>query len=242
MSALSVEAFVAQQEKYAWRRKILNVVLRQVGFRFLAKVEASGLDNVPLSGPTILMMNHISLLDPFACVGVITKRLVVPMSKIENMRLPVFSTLFRWYGIYTVNRGEVDRKALMNSVELLKSGQMILLAPEGTRHPEGLSRPKDGLAWVATKADATILPAAVSGKVDFKARWKRLKRAQVHVSFGRPFKFKADGQKRVPRDILQKMMDEAMYQLALAQPDSRLRGVYSDLSQVTTEYLEFVET
>ncbi|NOG52206.1 MAG: hypothetical protein HND48_24300 [Chloroflexi bacterium] len=78
-----------------------------------------------------------------------------------------------WYGAYKVHRGVVDREALMNSIALLKSGLMILIAPEGTRSPHGLQEPKDGMTYVATKADAVILPAGLSGAQHFKHRFPR---------------------------------------------------------------------
>jgi 1-acyl-sn-glycerol-3-phosphate acyltransferase len=169
----------------------------------------------------------------------VKRRFVIPMTKVENLENPFIAPFVRWWGSYSINRDEIDRKALMNSIELLKSGQLILIAPEGTRHPEGLSQPKDGFAYIATKADAIIIPAAISGAVGWQSAFK-LKRPRIRVNFGHPFKFKTDDKGRVPRDLLTPMMDEAMYQLALAVQDETRRGVYSDLSKATTEHLEFV--
>jgi 1-acyl-sn-glycerol-3-phosphate acyltransferase len=237
----SFQTYIAEQDKFAWRRRILRGVIRTIGFRLLARVDSTGLENIPPRGPAILMMNHISMLDPVACMGLVTSRFVIPMSKIENLRVPILSAFVRFWGAYTVDRDQVDRAALMNSIELLKSGQLILIAPEGTRHPEGLARPKEGMTYIAIKSDAVIIPTAVSGAIDFKQRWKRLRRAYACVSFGRPFRFKAEGRKRIPRDEMRQMTEEAMYQLALTQPDPDLRGVYSDLDQATTDTLEFID-
>jgi 1-acyl-sn-glycerol-3-phosphate acyltransferase len=236
----SVQAFVALQPKLAWRRRLVRGVIRGLGFGVLWRVYVTGTENIPASGPAILMMNHISLLDPILCMGAVTHRFVIPMTKIENARNPLFGPFVRLWGSYSINRGEVDRTALTNSIELLKSGQLILVAPEGTRHPEGLSRPKDGLAYIATKADAVIIPSAISGAVGWQAKMKRLQRPKIHVHFGQAFKFKTGGRARVPREELSEMMEEAMYQLAMAVTDETRRGVYSDLSQATTRHLEFI--
>ncbi|MDX2140060.1 MAG: lysophospholipid acyltransferase family protein [Chloroflexota bacterium] len=236
----SVQEYVARQPSYTWKRNIIRALIRTIGFHVLADVRVYGVENIPTSGPTILMMNHIGLADPVVCMGAVTQRFVVPMSKIENLSNPLLAPFVRWWGAYTVNRDEVDRKALMNSIELIKSGQLILIAPEGTRNPTGLVRPKDGLAFVATKANAVIVPAAVSGSQHFTSSIKRLRRAPISVTFGKPFRFKTTPGERVPRETLQAMSEEAMYQLALAQPDVALRGVYTDTSKATTEYLEFV--
>jgi 1-acyl-sn-glycerol-3-phosphate acyltransferase len=237
----SVQDYVEKQPRIAWRRTAMRTFIRIVGFRILWRVEVTGGDNVPDSGPAIIMMNHISALDPILVMGAVTNRFVIPMTKIENTRNPLLRFLVNWWGSYTVNRGEVDRKALVNSIELVKSGQMILIAPEGHRHPEGLAEAKDGLAYVATKANAVIIPTAISGAVGWKEKMFGLQRPRINVNFGRPFRFKVNEAKRVPRDELAEMSHEAMYQLALAVKDETRRGFYSDVSKATTYHLEFVE-
>ncbi len=235
----SVQEFVAMQPKFAWRRRLMRSFIDFV-FNIVFKVEITGLENVPLNGSSLLMMNHITLLDPVLCMGFVKQRFVIPMTKVENLENPILAPFVKWWGSYSINRGEIDRKALMNSIELLKSGQLILIAPEGHRHPEGLSQPKDGFAYIATKADAVIIPAAISGAVGWIDNLKHLKRTSITVNFGKPFKFKTGANGRAAREALTPMMDEAMYQLSAAVTDETKRGVYSDLSKTTTEYLEFV--
>jgi 1-acyl-sn-glycerol-3-phosphate acyltransferase len=239
MSA-SVQEYVARQPSLTWRRELLRGFIRALGFRVLWNVDVTGRENIPSGGPAIIMMNHISALDPILCMGAVTNRFVIPMTKVENTRNPFLGFFVWWWGSYSVNRGEVDRKALVNSIELVKNGQLILIAPEGTRHPEGLAEAKDGLAYVATKANAVIIPTGISGAVGWKEKMLRFQRPRINVNFGHPFRFKTNGQERVPREALTAMSHEAMYQLALAVKDETRRGFYSDLSKATTEYLEFI--
>lgn len=236
----SVQAYVERQPSLAWRRSLMRGFIRFLGFRILWKVTVTGEENIPDSGPAILMMNHISLLDPVLCMGAVMNRFVIPMSKIENMRNPLLSPFIRFWGAYAISRGEVDRRALTNSIELLKSGQLILIAPEGTRQPGGLARPKEGMAYIATKANAVIVPAAISGAKGWQSNLKRLKRTHINVNFGPPFRFNPPENTRAAREALPAMMEEAMYQLALAVTDPDGRGVYADTSQATTQYLSFL--
>ena len=234
----SVQEFVAMQPKFTWRRRLMRGLINLV-FNALFRWEVTGLENIPTEGSSLLMINHITLLDPILCMGAVKSRFVIPMTKVENLENPLTAPFVLWWGSYSINRGEIDRKALMNSIELLKSGQLILIAPEGHRHPEGLSQPKDGFAYIATKADAAIIPATINGAVGWQRAFK-LQRPHIRVNFGKPFKFKTGPNGRVRRDDLTAMMDEAMYQLAIAVTDETRRGVYSDLSKATTEHLEFV--
>jgi 1-acyl-sn-glycerol-3-phosphate acyltransferase len=69
----------------------------------------------------------------------------------------------------------------------------------------------------------------------FSKRWRQ---PGVHVRFGRPFHYRPE-LKRAGRDLLSKMLDEAMYRLAAIIPENR-RGVYSDLSRATQDTLEIL--
>ncbi len=234
-----VQAYIKRQPSLAWRREIFLFILRAV-VRVLIKFTVTGKENIPRSGPTILMMNHIAAIDPGLCMGAVTSRYVIPMSKIENFKAWNMGPFLWFYGAYSIRRGEVDREAIMNSIALLQSGAIILIAPEGTRHPEGMAEAKEGMAYLATKADAMILPTAISGAQHFKDNFGRLRRTPIQINFGKPFRFKTEGLGRIRHPELEVMTREAMYQLSMAQTDPALRGVYSDLSKATTDTLEFV--
>jgi 1-acyl-sn-glycerol-3-phosphate acyltransferase len=237
----TVAEYVARQQTPAirWRRQIMRTLIRQIPMRAM-KLTITGEEHIPDTGPVIMMMNHISALDPGLIMGTVTNRFVVPMTKIENTEFLLGKLTIWWWDAYTVRRGEVDRSALTNSIELLKSGQCILIAPEGTRQKEGLARPKEGLTYVATKADAVIVPTAISGAIGWKEKWKHLQRPEIDINFGPAFKFKTEGRKRIPREELNEMTEEAMYQLSMAVTDPALRGIYSDLSKASARFLEFI--
>ena len=238
---LSIEEFIARQGEYEKNRRMMYPLFRSL-MSLICHVEVQGLHNIPRDGVTSLMINHVSFLDPLVVTASIPFRHTISLSKAENFKIPLVSWLLAQWGNYPINRGEFDRKALLQTIELMKTGQLLLMAPEGTRRAEGLQPGKDGLAFVATKADAVIVPTAICGGEDWKARIKRLRRAYAKVVFGRPFRFRADGQSRIPRPQLSQMINEAMYQLAITIPDeyAHLRGHYSDVENATTDLLDFV--
>lgn len=240
METATTDTYATHQSRYRWRRFLLRGLIRTVGYTFLARVTSTGKENIPDDGPCILMMSHISAIDPVVCMGEVTNRYVIPMTKVENTENRLLRMMVWWWGAYTIDRDAVDRQALATSIALLEAGNMILIAPEGTRHPDGLGEGKDGMTYIATKSNAVIVPAAMSDTHTFRDRWKTRKRALAHVSFGRPFRFKTNGRGRIPRPELRQMTREAMYQLAIAQRDPSLRGVYADIENATTDTLEFV--
>lgn len=193
----SVQAYVARQPSLARQRRIMRGIATGV-FSALTRLRFTGTEYIPQEGGCIIMINHASLLDPVLPMIASSKRFVVPMTKIENMHNPILGPLIRMWGSYAITRGEVDRTALISSIELIKSGQMILIAPEGTRHKEGLATPKDGFAFVATKANAIVQPAVIYGTENWMKRVLTLQRPHLHVDFGQPFRFKV-GEARASR-------------------------------------------
>jgi 1-acyl-sn-glycerol-3-phosphate acyltransferase len=220
-------------------RRVLRFLIRSIGFTLLAKLDhAEGLENVPVSGPAILMINHIAFIDPIVVLHIVPRN-IVPLAKIEVYSYPVVGIFPRLWGVIPVRREEVDRRAVQQVQQVLQAGEIVLVAPEGTRSPS-LTPGKEGVAYLALRSGAPIVPVAIDGTVGFPAlRFSSTWRQHgAVVKFGRPFRFKPlHG--RADREVLRKMTDEAMYILAGALPPHR-RGVYADLTRATQETIEWL--
>ena len=218
-------------------QRAINAILRAL-FKILLRCQVTGLENIPANGPAILIMNHVSFLDPFLACGLMHRPVIV-MSKAENYLIPVFNFVIKLYGSFPVRRGEIDRRALRRSLEVLEEGKILLLAPEGTRSPtHSLQEGKDGMAFVALRSGAAVVPLAISGSENFKHDVKRLRRTPIRLVFGPPFHLRPESKGRIQRAELHHMTDEAMYVLATLLPPE-YRGVYSDLSAATQRYVQF---
>lgn len=145
--------------------KIFRFLLRVI-YRILFRLNAVGTEHVPVEGPVIIASNHISLLDPPA-VGVLIKRQVHFMAKEELFKVPVLGSLIRSFGAYPVKRGGVSIDAIKSSINLLKSGKMMGVFPEGTRQkaddPAAAAGAKKGTAMIALRSNATVVPVAIVG-------------------------------------------------------------------------------
>lgn len=217
-------------------RRVLRWLIDHIAWRWLAKIDrVEGLENLPPTGPAILMINHIAFIDPIVVLGNLPRN-IVPMAKVEVYWIPVWG-IFPWlWDVIPVRRGEADREALMRALAVLRAGEIVLVAPQGTRQ-KSLGRAKEGIAYLAHKSGAPIVPAAIEGTEGFpslsRQRWSQ---PGAVVTLGKPFRFKpAAG--RLPREALRQMTDEAMYRLAAMLPEGR-RGVYADLSKATSDYIE----
>jgi len=226
---------VYDHARYEPMRRILRWAITNFGFRCLAKVDRiTGLENVPTTGPAILMINHIAFVDPIVVLGNLPRN-VVPLAKAEASKIPIWGIFPSLWGVIPVHRGELDREALMQALAVLAAGETILVAPEGTRH-SAIHDVKEGVAYLAYKSGAPIVPVAVEGTPGFPTlSRKRWKQGGAIVNFGPSFRLKpVTG--RVPRAALKQMTDEAMYRLAALLPVER-RGIYEDLSKATSDYI-----
>ena len=226
-------------KSYAWRRRLCRLAMR-VAFPIVAPIHSiKGLENIPSSGPVLLCYNHINLIDPILILHVL-KRDAVPLAKIEVMSYPVVGVFPRLYGAITVRRGEVDRRALKLSLEVLQQNEMLVVAPEGTRS-DALIKGKAGTAFLAFNAGSPpIVPIGIDNTIGyptfpFSHRWRQ---PGADIAFGRPFRFRM-GTSRPGKEEMERMTDEMMYTISALLPPHR-RGVYADLTKTTQETLEWL--
>jgi 1-acyl-sn-glycerol-3-phosphate acyltransferase len=222
--------------RFEGRRKILRWLIHQIGYRLLARFDsAENAEYLPANGSAIVIFNHIAFIDPIVVLSILPRN-AVPLARHDVFGVPGWGIFPRLWDVVPVRRNEVDRDALRKSLAVLDAGEVLLVAPEGTRNPS-LQRAKAGLAYLAMKSGAPIVPVAIEGTEGYPTLIiGKNDLAPVTVRLGRPFRYK---EFEVDRDRLRKMTDEAMYVLAGMLPEER-RGVYSDLSRATTTTIEML--
>jgi len=220
-------------------RKILRFIITHFAFHVLAKVDRiEGVENIPAKGPAIIIYNHIAFVDPVIILGKLPRN-VVPLAKQEVYEYPIWGIFPKLWQVIPVRRGEFDRTAIRKALQVLDAGEILLIAPEGTRNPS-LRDAKVGVAYLATRTGAPIIPAAVCGSKGFPTKdLNRWRQPGAVIKLGKPFRFRTGGQ-RVGREGLRRMTDEAMYILAGLLPEE-LRGEYSDMDKATTDTIEYLE-
>jgi 1-acyl-sn-glycerol-3-phosphate acyltransferase len=205
--------------------RVANRALRVAGPLWV-DLNVQGLELVPRTGPLIVAINHSSFIDPML-VGAVMPRDVVMMAKAEAFHEPFLGPLVTWYGAFPIHRGAVDREALKKALDVLRSGEALLMAPEGTRSSDGQLQPGyDGLALIALRAHTAILPFAIAGARPFSTNFRQFKRTRVCINIGQPYEPVLDAAKP-GRERMAALTDDLMLRLArLLPPDQR--GLYSE--------------
>lgn len=159
-------------------------------------VEGSG--RVDWSKPYVLVANHQSVID----IAVLFRAVPVPLHfllKQEMTRMPFVNWYAKAMGMVFIPRD--DRRAatasLQRSAELVRSGAVLCIFPEGTRSRDGtLGQFKPGAFQTAIAAGAQVIPVALegTGAVLPPEGLFRVTPGPMRVRFGDPLALEADGQ------------------------------------------------
>lgn len=205
---------------------VLRVILRFV-LLLLGSMTVYGRENVPERGPYILVVNHMSKADPPLLFLALPPMRLRFFAGEKWERHPLFGPIMKIAGVIYINRGEVDRKALREAMDAIRNGSIFGLAPEGTRSKVGhLIEAKDGAAYLASRVNVPILPAAVTNTDVLGANVKRLRRTHMEVHFGKPFYLPELGRRAKGRE-LEAYTHLIMVHIASLLPE-RYHGYYAD--------------
>ncbi|MDZ4159559.1 MAG: lysophospholipid acyltransferase family protein [Anaerolineaceae bacterium] len=206
--------------------------------RILCRIDDTQLVSVPPSGPLILVANHINFLEIPVIITHLQPRQVTGLIKKESFDNPFFNMLFNMWGGISIRRGEADLEAFRRALIALAKGQILAIAPEGTRSGTGkLNKGNPGVVLLALRSRAPILPMGYYGSEQFWTKIRAFKRTDFKIVVGSPFTIRDPGT-QLSRPVRHQITDEIMYQLAALLPP-RYRGHYADLSQATETYLVF---
>lgn len=216
----SAASYKADPRVYRFLRFLISAALRLV-----YDYRVTGRENVPPEGPAIVAVNHLHLFDPLVLAPAIPRQVItLAADKWEGKGL--VGWFLRVAGTIFIRRGEVDRHALYSCLRVLGEGQVLTIAPEGTRSStHALQRAKPGIAYLAARSGAPIVPVTVWG-TDRLGDWKRLKRPTCRVVVGKPFRL-PQIKGRLSTDELQRLADLVMLRIGLELPAS-YRGVYAE--------------
>lgn len=162
-------------------------------FKIYGRLEIIGKEHVPLSGPVILVSNHISYLDP-PLMGCALPRIGAFIAKADLWNNKFLAFIMPLLNVFPINPGTADLASLRKSLQVLESGMLLGLFPEGTRSKTGQLLPGEkGIAFLVKKSGAPILPMALIGSNKMLPLGaKRLYRAKLKVAFGEPIFFTPD--------------------------------------------------
>jgi 1-acyl-sn-glycerol-3-phosphate acyltransferase len=204
----------------------------------ICRVEHEQLERIPFHGPLIMVSNHINFLDVPVLYTRLQPRQITGFAKLETWNNPALGFLADMWGAIPIRRGEVDINAMRKALRALESGEILGIAPEGTRSGDGRLQPgQPGVVSLALRSGAPVMPFGFYGSEKFRDNLNKFQRTDFQIVVGNPF-YLDDLGKRITSYIRQEMIDEIMYQISALLP-LEYRGHYSDLHAATETYLKF---
>lgn len=166
----------------------------------LARIDLAGTENIPRSGPAIVVANHRSYFDPAVWILAVFEGGRNPrgLGKKEVLDAPLIGPLVKASGAIRVDREGGGHEAYEAAEEALRGGEVVIIAPQGTI-PRGQEffeprlQGKTGAARLAAATGAPVIPMGVWGTERVWPRSSRLpdlrrvlQRPEVRVRVGPP--------------------------------------------------------
>jgi len=198
--------------------KLFKHVLLGPGLKVYYRPWAEGIENVPAHGGAILASNHLSFSDS-VFLPLVLKRKVVFLGKAEyftgkGVKGVATRAFMQGVGTIPVHRGggKASEAALRTGMQVLGSGELLGIYPEGTRSPDGrLYRGKTGVARLAIEAGVPIIPVAMIGTDVAQPVGQRVpSREDIGVRIGEPIHITAYRGRQEDRDALRELTDTVM--------------------------------
>lgn len=220
-------------KKYPWPRRqfiraLLSLGIDVVG-AILTRWQVSGKQNIPDSGPLLIVGNHFSFLDTVAPIHATDW----PIEFIGDFEMPNAPSLMRifpnaWKTL-KIEQGTPNFEALRASEAILAQDGVLVIYPEGHVHDGPLNSALPGAAYMALHTGVPILPIGTITDNDwklFKTITEEKRRLRVFTKIGKVFgPLKSENPDRPSRNEIRLAGDLIMTRIAALLP-KEFRGKF----------------
>jgi 1-acyl-sn-glycerol-3-phosphate acyltransferase len=183
----SREEIPALRRRYSWKLRFVdrfNRFLCRVWYR----LRREGPCTIPADGPVIITANHTCTGDPMMiCAGCDYRPISFVIAR-EFANIPIGGWFVRLIRCIPVSRGARDMSATKASLQRLRDGDALAIFIEGRIPAPGEpADPKDGVAVLALRTGAPVIPVHLSGNKYRESIFGGLiARHRTRVRFGAP--------------------------------------------------------
>jgi 1-acyl-sn-glycerol-3-phosphate acyltransferase len=223
--------------RHPFRRRLLfsaGKVLQPL----LSRTRVNGRENIPKTGPLIIVGNHSAYIEAVLMVMAMPE----PIELMASSDIPLrgsFTFLQGWYGFIGINRGEIDRAGLKSTTDLLNAGGRVGIFPEGGVWDRRIGDARLGVAYVSQQTQAPILPMGFGGLIGAIYKITHFQRPILNVNIGKllppvPTSDNYRERKALAKEASDRIM-ESIYALVPASDEiSQLADRHEDYEFVVT--------
>ncbi|MGA0210484.1 MAG: lysophospholipid acyltransferase family protein [Pontimonas sp.] len=181
----------------------------------------TGLENVPRTGPIIVVCNHLSFVDSIFLPLMIDRQMAFLAKSDYFTGKGLKGWLVRFFmtsaGQLPIDRtgGKASEASLNAGLQILAEGGVLAIYPEGTRSPDGrMYRGRTGVARMILEAHVPVIPAAVIGTEKVMPLGSTIPKVhKVGVVIGKPLDFSRFEGMESDRFVLRSITDEIIYEM-----------------------------
>jgi 1-acyl-sn-glycerol-3-phosphate acyltransferase len=209
------------------RRRAVRWTLRQMArlaFFLISDLKIEGRENIPETGPAILVANHFHYADPVAVMRLSRRQIEFVGGNRFFVGPKYLHALPKLWGFIPAFRGGYSRSTLEAALAVLEQGGLVALFPEGGAWSQVLRPARPGAAYLAHFSGARIIPVGLSGFEQLFAS----RRPSLSIRIGKPIgPFVASGGAKERRRQFEETGEKMMRAIARLIPD-KYHGVFSE--------------
>ncbi len=207
---------MGSDREYGKAYPVAKAIVKPVA-NLLWRIHATGLHNVPDTGPAIFCPNHISFFDSIVLPYVLPRRISY-VGKAEYMDSWKTKYIFPAVGMIPIQRGggTSSRRALDTAARVLDRGELFGIYPEGTRSRDGLlHRGHTGAARLAIRTGAPLIPVGMRGTDLVQPTGAKAPRpfTSCQVNIGTPIDVTRYLDRQHDRMLLRQLIDDVMFEI-----------------------------
>lgn len=155
-----------------------------------SRTYCDGLENVPKTGPGLVLCNHVSHFDP-SFMTTAFPRVIHFMADKPLLEIPVYGKMLEWGHVFAIDRTKNDRGALRMALARIAAGHMVgIFAEKGIRHGAtsvlGGAEMAIGTASLWKMVNVPVIPMIIVGSDQMYALKNYFPRSRVFVRVGKP--------------------------------------------------------
>ena len=184
---------------YSLLPEFLMRFLAWIIISIIYRLRIKGLDNIPVSGPAIVVCNHVSYMDPIILAGSVRRPMRFVMWY-KIFQIPILNFIFRTMKAIPIAGAREDREIMDAAFEKvdaeLAAGNVVCIFPEGAITRDGeISRFRPGIEKILKRRPVPVVPASLGrlwGSWLSRRQDGGLRKipgrlfARVEVTFGQP--------------------------------------------------------
>lgn len=180
-----------------------------------------GLENIPRSGPVIVVSNHLSLVDSLFLPMMVDRQMAFLAKSDYFTGKGLKGWLIRFFmtssGQLPIDRsgGKASEASLNAGLAVLAEGKVLAIYPEGTRSPDGrLYRGRTGVARMVLEAGVPVIPTVMIDTDKVMPLGSTLPKVhRVGVVIGAPLDFSRFQGMEGDRFVLRSITDEIIHEM-----------------------------